>query len=272
MPHITIAPDKCTGDGLCVLACPRGLFELRDGKAVVLPEAVEICIGCGHCVAVCPAAAVSLRDMNPDDCEYIEPGMRLFPDTVEQFLMTRRSCRAFKDDPVAKETLEEIMDLTRWAPSAVNRQPVEWIFFQKREDVRKVAEAVVEWARDAAANLAPGPNRDRLVKLVHGWQLGKDHVCRGAPHLVLAHAPAGVPLMAQDVTCAVMYLELGVHAHRLGACWAGFVMLAAKQSSALQDLLNLPDGHELYGGLMLGHPRYRFRRIPLRFEAQVEWR
>jgi nitroreductase len=39
----------------------------------------------------------------------------------------RKSIRAFKPDPVPKETIEEILRLTIHAPSAINLQPWEFV-------------------------------------------------------------------------------------------------------------------------------------------------
>ena len=45
---------------------------------------------------------------------------------ISEAILSRSSCRAFSDQPVPREVLERIMDLTRRAPSAINLQP--WQF------------------------------------------------------------------------------------------------------------------------------------------------
>lgn len=47
-------------------------------------------------------------------------------DTIEA-LKTRRSCRAYSDRPVDKETLETIIECGQWAPSGMSRQPVTFV-------------------------------------------------------------------------------------------------------------------------------------------------
>ena len=44
---------------------------------------------------------------------------------VLETMRTRRSVRAFKDEPIAKELLEEILKDASRAPSAINMQPWE---------------------------------------------------------------------------------------------------------------------------------------------------
>ncbi|MDH4068719.1 MAG: nitroreductase family protein, partial [Dehalococcoidia bacterium] len=45
---------------------------------------------------------------------------------VIEAIRTRRSVRVFKPDPIAKEVLQELLDVSQWAPSGGNVQP--WHF------------------------------------------------------------------------------------------------------------------------------------------------
>ena len=48
--------EKCTGCGICVLACPFGAIEVEGGKAKIY----ESCVDCGACVDQCPEDALSI--------------------------------------------------------------------------------------------------------------------------------------------------------------------------------------------------------------------
>ena len=68
MSLITIDPDKCNHDGLCVQACPVGIIRQEGGGLPTEIEgAAEACIRCGHCVAVCPTAALGNALMPVED-------------------------------------------------------------------------------------------------------------------------------------------------------------------------------------------------------------
>ena len=71
---------------------------------------------------------------------------------------------------------------------------------------------------------------------------------------------------------ALTYLELAAHATGLGACWAGYFHFACGSYKPLQEALSLPDGHQVHGAMMLGYPKHRFSRIPLRNAPAVIWR
>jgi nitroreductase len=55
--------------------------------------------------------------------------------TAEQvmaLLKTRRSIRAFRDKPLARETVERIIDGARFAPSVHNSQSTQYLVVQDR--------------------------------------------------------------------------------------------------------------------------------------------
>ena len=66
--------NRCTGCGICVVACPVNALELhtldpvtkdkiytvRDGKSINVDVKNELCAGCGVCVAACPYNVITL--------------------------------------------------------------------------------------------------------------------------------------------------------------------------------------------------------------------
>jgi len=56
--EIKIELDKCDGDGTCVDVCPVEVFEIKDGKAVVVN--LDECLVCMACEVQCPNAAIEI--------------------------------------------------------------------------------------------------------------------------------------------------------------------------------------------------------------------
>lgn len=56
----SIDSDKCVGCEECVDVCPVEVFEMKDGKSVVVNG--EECLGCESCVEVCETDAVAVEE------------------------------------------------------------------------------------------------------------------------------------------------------------------------------------------------------------------
>ena len=63
---------------------------------------------------------------------------------------TRRSVRRFKDEPVSRETLEELVRLASYAPSWKNTQTVRWAAVSGEKKDRFAREAVMDFAGNRA--------------------------------------------------------------------------------------------------------------------------
>jgi nitroreductase len=156
-----------------------------------------------------------------------------------------------------------LLDLARYAPSGSNRQPVEWLVVYDRAKVKAFAKTALAWLRtsplatDYARSFALAAEKDL------------DVVCRGAPHMVIAHTPKG---RETDGVIAVAHLELAAYAHGFGACWGGFANFAINGSVDVRQLIQFPEGRTSSGVMLLGYPRHQHERIPQRNALRAEWR
>lgn len=276
MSTVEIDRARCRQCTVCMRVCPAELFGKDDqGFPEPLAGVEPGCIGCGHCLSACPHGAISLGGVGPWDCTPIGEAESLSPDVIASLVKQRRSTRDYLAEPVDRETVEWLLDLARWAPSARNAQPVHWTVLDGTDKVHALGDRMAEWLR------AEG----WLPELVDAWDRGVDRIFRNAPHLLIAHARCGgagstkerakecrSPLdPAMDCVIAATTVELAAHARGLGACWAGYFMYAAAAGASFVDDLGLPKGHRVCAALMLGLPRHRYRLIPPRKESRVKW-
>jgi len=149
---------------------------------------------------------------------------------LQEALRYRWSPRAFADRPVEPETLRQLVEAARWAPSAGNGQP--WSFMiAPREDTAEFARLLAvlnernqTWARGAAVLL--------LVIAAVRRPDGKEH------RLALYEVGLAVEnLVIEGMTH-------GVFAHQM----AGFNAAAARQA------FDIPDGQEPVVAMALGYP------------------
>ena len=274
MGLFVVDESKCARDGLCAAVCPQAIITMKGEGAVPKPRkrAAGHCISCGHCVAVCPNGALSHRDMSPDQCPPIREELLLDADQAEHFLRSRRSIRNYKDEIVDKETIARLIDIARYGPSGHNTQPVKWLVVHEREALRQMVGMVIDWMRDMLKNqreVAKGLHMDIIVG---AYKFGFDAVCRGAPHIIVAHAPRDAMPAPAACTIALAYLDLAAPALGLGTCWGGYFMAAANQWEPLKEALALPNEDVVYGAVMVGYPKFKYRRLPVRNRPEVTWR
>ncbi|WP_298666150.1 nitroreductase family protein [uncultured Methanofollis sp.] len=272
---ITFDEDACTRCGVCAEVCPNGVIMQNHAGALPLlvPGLEAACIRCGHCEAVCLAGAVSAA-YPAEGPRYLVGGSAaaIAPADLAAYLRNRRSVRRYDGRTVDRATIEALLDVARFAPSGANGQPVHWLVVHDPADVRRLAGRIIEWMREMAESGAEHPLAPVFPALVQTWDAGEDPICRGAPHLVVAHADARNPLAFTDSVIALTWLDVAAPSFGLGTCWAGFVQIAAISSPALAASLGLPAGHAPQYAMLLGYPEHRYARVPGREKVRVTWR
>jgi len=273
MSLFTVDAGKCKKDGICAAVCPMGIIDWSKGEnPKPSAEAEELCITCGHCVAVCPHGALSHKAMAAEACQPLAKELILTGPQAGQFLTSRRSIRAYQDEPVPRETVESLIRIASYAPSGHNMQPCRWVVRDDPAELKRLAGLVVDWLRGlvkAKHQLAAMLHLDRVVAR---WDAGMDTILRGAPVLVQVHAHKEDRTAPQGCTIAMAYLELAAAAHGLGACWAGFFNMAPLLHPPMAKELGLPQDHQIFGSMMLGKPKYKYQRIPLRKTPDIVWK
>lgn len=274
MSLFTVDRDRCKRDGVCVSECPARIIEMKneDSFPALVPGGDVICINCGHCVAVCPHGALSLETMASEECPSISRELIPPPEQVDHLLRTRRSIRTYRDQAVGRETLAELIDAARYAPSAHNWQQVHWLVVERKEGVGRLATIIIDWMQAMLGDNEKIAETLALDRVIDAWNKGVDRVLRHAPHLVIVHGPSDLPLTHIDCAIALTYLELAAFSRGLGACWSGYTIAAANSYEPMRDALSLPEGHTCFGAMMVGRPTYAYHRVPLRNEPAITWR
>lgn len=56
---LALSQDKCTGCEICVQVCPHEVFNMQQGKAVIVNR--DACMECGACSKNCPVSAIAVK-------------------------------------------------------------------------------------------------------------------------------------------------------------------------------------------------------------------
>jgi nitroreductase len=146
---------------------------------------------------------------------------------VSDAIAARQSVREYEDRAIEPEKLERLLEATRLAPSASNRQ--EWRFVVVQDP--ELRQRLIEAARDQAfVGQAP--------VVIAACAVGTDHIM-----------PCGLPSFSIDVAIALDHLSLVAVEEGLGTCWIG-----AFDQEKVKALLGIPDDVCVVELMPLGYP------------------
>lgn len=290
-PQIIIDAAACTGCELCVAVCPDRTLSIHGGVATVTGAS---CIACDHCGAICPTGAISVQAVDPATLELttIAPAADMVgcgtrdAASLVQLMRSRRSARQFRDTPVSRKVLEDLVKIGMTAPSGTNCQLWTFTILPSRQAVVALAEAVGRFFRrleKRAANpllrLAVPPlgrywrdYHDSVRQALTEWdEHGIDRLFHGAPAAILVGMRPGASTGKEDALLASQNILLAAHAMGLGSCLIGFVVEAMAHDSTIAALVDIPADERIYAAVALGATRERWQRAAGRHAAPIRW-
>ena len=275
MSFLIVDEKKCTRDGICASVCTGGIIHLdtESGCPDMVPWGENACIRCGQCVAVCPHGALSHTKIPMDGCPAIREDLAIGKAQAVQFLRSRRSIRLYKDKPVEREKIEDLIGNARYAPTSGNTQLVEWLVLADKGTIHRIAGLAAEWLREELKRdsqmVVRAPYMPMIVK---AWDDGKDSILRNAPVLLVATAPKIAVNGMVDLALALSYLDLLAPVVGLGTCWAGLLQRALLSSSDLRAIVGIPEDHPHHYPMMLGYPAVRYRLLAGRKPPKITFK
>lgn len=169
---------------------------------------------------------------------------------VQTALLTRRSYRSYKSDPIPRSVLEEILEAGTFAATGMNRQSPIMIAVTNRE------------------------LRDRLAALnakIMGRE-GSDPFY-GAPVVVIVLAEKKYPTYLYDGSLVMGNLMLAAHAHGIGSCWIHRAReeFLLPEGKAILAELGIEGEFEGIGHCILGYAEGDLPAAKERKENYVYW-
>lgn len=272
MGLIRVDLNKCEKEGMCVEVCPLDILELDSEKGPqVRSGRGQFCIACGHCVAVCPHGALD-NVRNPlNQHEFLPQYPVLDSRQALTFLRSRRSVRCYKEEPVPREVLLQLLEAARYAPSGHNAQGISYLIVEGRKALDKVRNLVADWMREMIRSNPVMATQLHMDEMVKSHEAGEDLILRGAPQLIVATGLKTSRPAIAGTFLALEYAELYATALGLGTCWAGYAQTCGQQYPPLPAGLGIPEDRMITGMLMVGYPKYTYHTLPARNPLEVEW-
>jgi nitroreductase len=164
---------------------------------------------------------------------------------VYEAIRGRRTVKAFTDEPISREVLEELFELARWTPNHKLTQP--WRFRVLGPDARNKLKAAA--GEQARASAPEGSDADKIALIAAA------KIDRAPTLVVLSSVRNPDPVLDIEdfsATSIAGYLVLlGAHARGLAGYW--------RTPSVLRDedglrAIGVGGDEEVLGLLNLGHP------------------
>jgi nitroreductase/NAD-dependent dihydropyrimidine dehydrogenase PreA subunit len=268
MNLINVNQSKCIKCGICTSVCPSSVLSIdKTGPKVIN---ANNCIACGQCVAVCPNEALDNIKSPITNQTEINNFPVINSKTAEHFLRSRRSIRCYKDTLVPKEKLLELINIARYAPTASNSQAISYIIVESKNILEKATKIIVEWMEKQLETPSHHWSFSRHVQNYRTY--GIDSILRNAPHLIIATAPKNFEKGRENTISELTYAELYATTIGLGSCWAGlFEFCAFSNYLPLISLFNIPEDTVITGAIMVGFPRYKYKKLVDRNPLNVKF-
>jgi len=285
--------ETCKKCGLCAEVCPNQIMEWAPAKEVRFrQDRISLCIQCGHCMAVCPTQSIKAGGLSYEKDFFDLPLGGLGECDFFNFISSRRSVRNFQDKPVPKEMLQRILQGVTLAPMGFPPHKVEVTVVQNRAIIKKALPHLMKlygdlnkWMKNPLARFLMKrkmtPEAFNTIQnhvmpamkkgLPEMKEKGRDIFTRGAPALILFHAPRGSENHTEDSHIAVTYGLLAAHALGLGASAIGLIPPAVERSQELRKLFQIPGGNEVLASMIVGYPKVPFKRGIRRGLPKVTW-
>jgi nitroreductase len=204
---------------------------------------------------------------------------------VERAVLQRRSVRNFTDEPVPDHLVRRVLEAGRFAPSAGNCQPWEFIVITDKAMIAKMDEAT--WGMINGMHTMY--KNDDMIPHMEG--IAEGSVGTFDPRVILGgmgaiarkelpaslNAPVVILLAGDARAISGPQLNIGICgqnmnlvANSLGikACWNGFL---AAGSGAVADQLDLKPNWSVITALVLGWPAFKQEGIVPREYRPVKW-
>lgn len=267
---ITIDKALCNNCNTCVKVCPVGALVAGENPSMPRPNKLR-CVSCGHCEAVCPQSALTFNYPQSATEPLATGKSNISAEELGLYMRNRRSIRQYRAKQVDRNTIEQLMDVVRYAPTGINRQSVSWTIIYDTKKVKELTALTVDGMREMMKDEAYKKSVIPFEKLVTDYDKGIDSICRNAPHLFIAHTLADYPIGATDAAIALTHLELALPAYGMGGCWAGYINIALRLSADLRKAAGLPENQINQGILLAGYPTFTYKKIPKRNAVNINW-
>jgi nitroreductase len=243
-------------------------------------------------MSVCPASAVSIKGLSYENDFYDMPDGVSCENSFFNMILTRRAVRNFIDKPVPKEMLEKIVQAIALAPPGFPPIKHEIIVVQDPNIMKKALPYMVDFyeklytafrnpVKKAFIKREAGKNKfkqmeSHLIPMLKvrlpGLKNGtEDTITRSAPSMILFLAEKNGEDIISDIYVAATYCILAAHSIGLGGSIMNIIPPVINRKEELRVMFDIPDGSEVIASVIIGFPKYKYRRCIIRNLKSIKY-
>jgi nitroreductase len=151
--------------------------------------------------------------------------------TIHDLIVSRRTIRQFQSKPLDRAILEQAVEAGRLAPSAANKQPLEFVIVDDVE-IRARIFPCLKWAAYIQPAGDPLPGQEPTAYI-----------------FVLVNSKIREKMYEYDVGAAVENICLSALGQGIASCW-----LISIDKPKIAGILGIPEGHLIDSVVALGYP------------------
>ncbi|HON45624.1 MAG: nitroreductase family protein [Planctomycetes bacterium] len=165
-------------------------------------------------------------------------------------IFTRKSVRAYTDQPIEKEILVQLLKAGMAAPTACNSQPWSFVVITEKETLTAISQGMQYWQMlpTAAASII---------------------VC-GVPSKSMALPGVGREYWIQDCSAALQNIMLEAESHKIGSVWLGCYP-NQERVDHIRKVLDIPKDIIPFGVISLGYPLKEEKAKDKFKEENIHW-
>lgn len=148
-----------------------------------------------------------------------------------QAAITRRTIRLYQQKEIPSSLMERTLDAGRLAPSAANRQVLEFLVVTKGQN-RAILFEHLAWAGYVRPKRTPSKDYRPMAYVI-----------------VLVRDRELNSINASDAAAAMENMILTAWSEGVGSCWIGSV-----EREKVRNAFGIPEGYQIFGVLALGYP------------------
>ena len=191
-----------------------------------------------------------------------------YPNEAFRAIYERRAVRKYKEQPVDRQILEQLIDAGRMAPSALNKQPWKFHILTNQEEIQRYSKEI---AIAAIKGIVAGVSKKGIGRFLkagmrkiiktgkdflhfsHGSDFlkAKDAIFHGAPVVILITSPKDNEWAPLDIGMCAQNIMLAAKSLGLDSCPVGLAKFI--EQTKLYSKLNIPESDHVNLAIVLGY-------------------